>query len=174
MFGRKNDSRSIKVDPNMLEYQYLFVQSKNAITSFQDHNLDEGTTETTTIYKCNFVPINIIHMVIFFYSPYLLPLALPNFHHEWKMVILNVKIIYIWINLVMLMSFHIPLGGDFVQHTSIQLLILILYLFKEVVEEIVNLIFISFIENWECVCSNKTFGQNIYLFQQSSIPWIIN
>lgn len=58
-------------------------------------------------------------------------------------------------NLFELLSF-----GDFAKQTRIHLPILVLHLIKYLVHEVINLIVILFVENWECMCSNKTLGYN--------------
>jgi hypothetical protein len=68
--------------------------------------------------------------------------------------------IYINMNLFNLLFFDISLG-DFAKQTRIHLLILSLHLINYLVHEVINLIIILFVENRECMCSNKTLGQNI-------------
>lgn len=68
----------------------------------------------------------------------------------------------------LLYSFKFSLG-DFAKQTRIQLPIVILHLIKNLVREVVDLILIPFVENWECVCSHKTLGHNIKKLYQSNM-----
>lgn len=66
---------------------------------------------------------------------------------------------------------------DSAEDTSIQLSVIVLKLFQDIQDKAINLIVISFVQDWQCVGSNKTLQKRISKHAHSSelryINWFV-